>query len=304
MRRHVTTIEEIGRTGLLEVCRLARDADGVSLAGEGVALVFERPSLRTRASSSVAVTDLGGHPTFFTGDEIGIDSRESAEDVARTIAAYFPIAALRVRDHGVLTRMREATGDRLSVINLLSNEAHPTQAIADLLTLADHFSGGAVEGLRGLEVAYVGDATNVARSLCVALRLVGARVRVASPERYRLARGRVEDPGRVASGSLVEVDDVGAGVRGADAVYTDAWVSMGAEAEAEQRRRDLRQYRVTPDLLDLAGTGAVFLHCLPAHRGDEVVDAVLDGPRSLIWEQAAHRRSAMRGALAWVRGAA
>ncbi len=304
MTRHVTTIEELGRAGLLEVCRLARDAGGVSLAGDGVALVFERPSLRTRASSAVAVTDLGGHPTFFTGDEIGIDSRESAEDVARTIAAYFSIAALRVRDHGVFARMREATKDRLSVINLLSNEAHPTQAIADLLTLADHFSAGDVAGLAGLEVAYVGDATNVARSLSVALRLVGACVRVASPARYRLARGRAEDPDRVSTGSLVEGDDVVEGVRGADVVYTDAWVSMGAEAETERRRRDLQGYRVTPDVLDVAGPEAVFLHCLPAHRGDEVVDAVLDGPRSLIWQQAAHRRSAMRGALAWVRGGA
>lgn len=304
MTRHVTTIEEVGPEGLRELCALARDGDVRSLVDVPVALVFERPSLRTRASSSVAVSDLGGHPTFFTDEEIGIDARESAEDVARALAAYFPVAALRVREHRVLERMRAAAGERLSIINLLSNEAHPTQAIADVLTLADHFSGGDVAGLAGLEVAYIGDATNVARSLSVALRLVGAHVRVAAPDRYRLAHGGVEDATRVESGSLRELRDPVEGVRGADVVYTDAWVSMGAEAQTAQRRHDLADFRVTTELLAYASTSVVFLHCLPAHRGDEVRDDVLDGPRSLIWEQAAHRRSAMRGALAWVRGGA
>src|SRR5665213_867701 len=170
MTRHFTAIDQLSDAMLSSIYTLATSPfDDETLKGQGVALIFERPSLRTRASSSSAVHELGGYATFFGDEEIGLDSRESAEDVGRTIAEMYAIAALRVRNHQVFARMHKATNGRLSLINLLSNESHPTQAVADVLTIPDEFARGDVNALKGLNVAYVGDATNVTRSLAVAL---------------------------------------------------------------------------------------------------------------------------------------
>ncbi|MGH9020838.1 MAG: ornithine carbamoyltransferase, partial [Acidimicrobiales bacterium] len=275
--------------------------DDVLLAGQGVALVFERPSLRTRASSSVAVHELGGFATFFSDDEIGLDTRESAEDVARTLSEMYSIAALRVRHHGVFERMARATNDRLALVNLLSDAAHPTQALADVLTLAEAFAGGDARALAGLRVAYVGDATNVTRSLAVALVRLGAVVTVGAPAAYQLTPGGPEDPLAVdGPGSLRLVDSAIEAVRGADVVYTDAWVSMGVEDEADRRREDFAEFRVDAALITEA-PGARLMHCLPAHRGDEVTDDVVDADNSLVWRQVFHRRSAMVGVLRWIK---
>jgi ornithine carbamoyltransferase len=301
--RDLVTVSELSDADLFDVLRLAvAPVERPTLAGRGVALVFERPSLRTRASSSVAVHDLGGFATFFSDDEIGLDRRESAEDVGRTLAQMYGVAALRVRRHEVFARIAAATGGRLRLINLLSDAAHPTQAIADVLTLADHFGGGDVGALAGRRVAYVGDATNVTRSLAVALLRLGVDVTVGAPAGYQLVPGGPEDPRAVAGpGRLTLVDSAGAAAEGADAIYTDAWVSMGLEADAERRRADLAGFGVDESLLR-AAPGAVVLHCLPAHRGEEVSDAVLDSPSSLVWRQVYHRRSAMIGALRWIEG--
>jgi ornithine carbamoyltransferase len=277
--------------------------DDETLAGQGVALVFERPSLRTRASSSSAVHELGGYATFFSDEEIGLDSRESAEDVGRTIAEMYAIAALRVRHHEVFARVREATSERLSLVNLLSDLAHPTQAVADVLTIADEFSEGDVTALSGLDVAYVGDATNVARSLAVALLRLGVNVNVGAPEGYQLTPGAEEDPLAVEGpGKLRLSASAHDAVRGADVVYTDAWVSMGREAEAANRRSDLAEFQVNAALMKLAKKRAILLHCLPAHRGDEITNEVLDGVQSRVWRQVFHRRSAMIGVLRWIKG--
>jgi ornithine carbamoyltransferase len=277
--------------------------DDETLTGQGVALVFERPSLRTRASSSSAVHELGGYATFFSDEEIGLDSRESAEDVGRTIAEMYAIAALRVRHHEVFARVREATSERLSLINLLSDVAHPTQAVADVLTIADEFTGGDVTALSGLEVAYVGDATNVARSLAVALLRLGVNVNVGAPEGYQLTPGAEEDPLAVEGpGKLRLSASAHDAVRGADVVYTDAWVSMGREAEAANRRSDLADFQVNAALMKLAKKRAILLHCLPAHRGDEITNEVLDGVQSRAWRQVFRRRSAMIGVLRWIKG--
>ncbi|MDE3065103.1 MAG: ornithine carbamoyltransferase [Acidobacteriota bacterium] len=302
MTRHFVTIQELGDDDFATVCRLAvAPLNDELLAGQGVALVFERPSLRTRASSSVAVHELGGFATFFSDEEIGLDSRESAEDVGRTLSEMFSVAALRVRDHGVFARIAQATDDRLALINLLSDVAHPTQAVADVLTLAERFAGGDLGGLRGLEVAYVGDATNVTRSLAVALLRLGVDVAVGAPTGYQLTPGGAEDPFAIpAPGRLRLCETAAEAVAGANAVYTDAWVSMGLEAETERRRRDLLGFRVTGELLESAAPDACVLHCLPAHRGDEITDDVLDGARSLVWRQVFHRRSAMVGVLRWI----
>jgi ornithine carbamoyltransferase len=302
--RHFVTVAELDDLGLPAVLELATaPLDDQALQGQGVALVFERPSLRTRASSSVAVHELGGYATFFSDDEIGLDRRESAEDIGRTLSQMYSIAALRVRDHGIFARIARATEDRMALVNLLSDVAHPTQAIADVLALAEHFAQGDVAGLSGLNVAYVGDATNVSRSLAVALLRTGVNVTVGSPEGYQLVEGGPEDPFAVGGpGELRHCDSAEEAVAGADAIYTDAWVSMGLEGESAARRRDLGAFRVDDALLARAAAGAVVLHCLPAHRGDEITDDVLDGPRSLVWRQVWHRRSAMVGVLRWIKG--
>jgi ornithine carbamoyltransferase len=302
--RHFITIEDLSDSDLASIYTLATSPfDDTTLSGQGVALVFEWPSLRTRASSSSAVHELGGYTTFFNDEEIGLDSRESAEDVGRTIAEMYAIAALRVRNHEVFHRMRAATSERLSLINLLSNEAHPTQAVADVLTIADEFANGDVTKLSGLDVAYVGDATNVTRSLAVALLRLGVNVTVGAPEAYQLVKAASEDPSRVPGpGTLRQVDDARDAVKNADVVYTDAWVSMGLEDETARRREDLAQFQVNGALMSLAKPEAILLHCLPAHRGDEISNEVLDGAQSRVWRQVFHRRSSMMGVLRWIKG--
>lgn len=302
MTRHFVTVAQLDDADLSVIYRLAVEPfDDETLKGQGVALVFERPSLRTRASCSVAVSELGGFATFFSDEEVGLDSRESAEDVGRTLSEMYAIAALRVRQHEVFDRMARATDGRLALINLLSDRAHPTQAVADVLTLADHFAAGDVVGLSGLEVAYVGDATNVTRSLAVALRRLGVNVTVAAPSAYQLEIGGAEDPQAIdGPGALRLTDSPNDAVTGADAIYTDAWVSMGREEESTARRHDLAGFRLDRELLSRAKPDAVVLHCLPAHRGDEITDDVLDGERSLVWRQVFHRRSAMVGVLRWM----
>ncbi len=304
MTRHFIAIDQLDDNTLSSIYSLATSPfDDETMKGQGVALIFERPSLRTRASSSSAVYELGGYATFFGDEEIGLDRRESAEDVARTISEMYSIAALRIRQHGVFARMREATNERLSLINLLSDASHPTQAIADVLTIADEFAGGDVTALAGLEVAYVGDATNVTRSLAVALLRLGVNVTVAAPEGYQLSVGGAEDPQAVdGPGALRLTDNAHEAVKGADVVYTDAWVSMGFEEETASRRFDLANFQVNVPLMSLAKEHAILMHCLPAHRGDEVTNEVLDSGQSRVWRQVFHRRSAMIGVLRWIKG--
>jgi len=302
--RHFITIAELGDDDLEAIYDLATSPfDDETLKGQGVALVFERPSLRTRASSSAAVHELGGYATFFSDEEIGLDSRESVEDVGRTLAETYAIAAMRVRRHEVFARVRAATADRLTLVNLLSHAAHPTQAVADVLTIADEFADGDVHGLAGLNVAYVGDATNVTRSLAVALLRLGVNVTVGAPAGYQLTSGGDEDPiAVVGPGTLRLSDDARDAVTDADVVYTDAWVSMGAEAETAKRRVDLAAFQVNAPLMRAAKPHAVVLHCLPAHRGDEITNDVLDGAQSRVWREVYHRRSAMVGVLRWIKG--
>ncbi len=302
--RHVLDIDDLGPGGVSAVLALA-EADPTVLSrvleGRGVAMLFEKPSNRTRNSTEMAVVALGGHPVYIQGHEVGLDVRETAADVARTLACYHAVVAARVVDHGSLERMVAAldgAGIPVPVVNLLSDRAHPCQALADLLTLRQEFGPGS---LAGRTVAYVGDANNVWRSLTLAAAAEGVRVRVASPAGYGPS---AEDAALVASrgGDLMVTADPAEAVAGVDAVYTDVWISMGQEAESGERRAAFEGFTVDDSLLSGAAAHAVVMHCLPAHRGEEITAAVFEGPRSVVWRQAANRLHAMRGLLAWMRG--
>jgi ornithine carbamoyltransferase len=286
----------------LDAGRLARILDQASigradprtvepvLAGLGVAAVFEKPSARTRTSFEMAVVGLGGHPVILRGDEVQFGKRESIADVARTLACYCAVIAARVFDHEHLVAMADAVD--VPVVNLLSDRAHPMQALADLLTLRDHL--GPLEGSR---VAYIGDGNNVAASLAYGAALTGLELVVASPIGYELP-DTVLDRARNLGGNVEQVTDPYEAARGADALYTDVWTSMGQEEESAARRAVFAGYTVDDALLAAANPDAVFLHCLPAHRGEEVAASVIDGPASVVWEQAANRLHSARALLA------
>jgi ornithine carbamoyltransferase len=259
------------------------------LEGRAVAALFEKPSARTRISIEVAIATLGGHPIYVRGEEVGFDVRESVEDVARTMAGMCSAIAARVFDHTTLERMTAVVD--VPVVNLLSDLAHPCQALADLLTIREHF--GDLEGRR---LAFVGDGNNVAASLAFGAALSGLEVVVVSPDGYELD-ATVVDRARNLGGNVELSSDPYEAVREADVVYTDVWTSMGQEDERERRLRAFEGWTVDDALMKAALDHAVFLHCLPAHRGEEVAAEVIDGPRSLVWEQAANRMHSARALL-------
>jgi ornithine carbamoyltransferase len=273
------------------------------LLGGGVALYFEKPSARTRNSTEMAVVDLGGHPVYIQGAEVGVDTRETAEDVARTLACYHRVLCGRVFDHNILVRMAAAlagSGFAVPVVNLLSDEAHPCQAVADVITMRE-----ALGPLGGRTLAYVGDSNNMARSLAKAGALEGMEVHIASPEGYGFGGEKLAAlqafAGAAGRGGTVQLtDDPRQAVKGAAAVYTDVWTSMGQEDERAARLAAFDGFTVDEALLEQAAHDAVVLHCLPAHRGEEISAGVLEGPRAVVWRQAAHRRTAMRGILSWI----
>ena len=260
------------------------------LARRGVVLLFEKPSARTRASTEMAVVGLGGHPIYVRPEEVGLGVRESVADVARTFAGFCAVIAARVFHHTTLEEMAAVVD--VPIVNLLSDRAHPTQAVADFLTLREMF--GTLEGRR---LVYVGDGNNVTASLAFAAALSGVELTVASPPGYELDDLTVE---RVRNlGGVIELTgDPYDAVVGADAVYTDVWTSMGQEDERAARLAAFKGYTVDDALMDAAGEQARFLHCLPAHRGEEVSASVIDGPRSAVWQEATNRMHAARAVLA------
>lgn len=281
------TLHEIGAAGVSEILALAeRDDLGKPLAGQGVALMFAKPSARTRNSMEMAVVQLGGHPVYIQAEEVGLGERETAEDIANTLACYHRVIAARVKDHGHLTAMAAAT--ETPVLNMLSDTDHPLQGLADLLTIKQ-LTGR----LEGAKVAYVGDGNNnVAKSLAEGCALAGASLTIASPEEFQLA---------APPEGIRQVVSPAEAVSGAQIVYTDVWVSMGQAEETARRNAALAPYQVDEALMALTDD-AWFLHCLPARRGEEVEAAVIDGPRSGVWRQAENRMHTARAALAWMIG--
>jgi ornithine carbamoyltransferase len=254
------------------------------LAGRQIALLFEKPSLRTRVTFDVGISLLGGRGVYLGPDEVGIGRRETATDVGANLSRWVDAIVLRTFAHETLLELTAASS--VPVVNALSDREHPCQALADLLTLRQHRGG-----LAGLTLTFIGDGNNVCHSLLLAGSQAGMRLRVATPRGYEPDATVVNAAVRAArrSGGSVELmTDPREAVRGTDAVYTDAWTSMGAEAEADLRRLRFAGYRVDADLLAEAA-GALVMHCLPAHRGEEISSEALDGPTSVVLDQAENR---------------
>jgi ornithine carbamoyltransferase len=257
-----------------------------ALAGRSVALVFEMPSTRTRTSFEAGIAELGGHPMVLRPGELQLARGESVRDTALVLSRHVAAIALRTYSEESLAELARWSG--VPVVNMLSPDHHPCQALADLLTLRE-----ALGDLAGRRLAYVGDGNNVARSLAVLGGLAGVEVAVAAPAAYQLPDG---------TGAQL-TDDPAVAAAGADAVYTDVWVSMGDdEATATARREALAPYRLDDALLDRAAPGAFALHCLPAHPGEEVTESVLYGSRQRIWDQAENRRHVQKALLEWLVG--
>jgi ornithine carbamoyltransferase len=294
--RHLLEVDDLSTTELGDILDLGGAATVPrSLDGLGMALLFEKPSARTRNSMEMAVVQLGGHPLTIRPDEVGLDTRETVEDVTRTLCCYHAAIGARVFEHSKLERMTAVSS--VPVVNMLSDEAHPLQALADLLTIANEFGG--VASLAGRTVAYIGDANNVARSLSLGAGMLGMSVRIATPVGFEFSEA---DIARItATGTdFAASNDPFEAVAGASVVYTDVWTSMGQEEEAAQRRELFAGFTVNDELMNAAASDAIFLHCLPAHRGEEVSDSVLEGAQSRVWVQAENRMHAARGALVWL----
>ncbi len=278
----------------IEIEKLLDEADALKrkrskwddkLSGMQVALVFEQPSTRTRVSFEVAVAQLGGHPISLSASEMQIGRGESLEDSARALSRYVDAIVVRTLDHERLTHFAQAAS--VPVINALTEHSHPCQGLADLMTIREH-----KKILAGTTLAYVGDGNNVAHSLLFGGAKCGMHVRLSCPPTHQPSSDVVQQATAMAaeSGGSVTVSDVVAeSASGADVIYTDVWASMGHEAEAEARSEVFRPYQLNEDVVALGDPEAIVMHCLPAHRGEEITAGVLDGPQSVVWDQAENR---------------
>lgn len=280
---------------VLELAERPIDALGRPLAGQGVALIFEKPSNRTRQSMEIAVVQLGGHPVYTRGEEVGFDTREPVEDVARIMDGYHAMIAARVFDHSIVERLAAAAS--VPVVNMLSDRSHPLQGLADALTMRQ-----CLGDLAGKTVAYVGDYNNVARSLGEISALLGMHVRYGCPPGFDAADGELERLLLLGAASVEQSIRPGEAVAGAHAVHTDTWVSMGQEADKQARRQAFDGFTVDAAMMAAADPAAVFMHCLPAYRGFEVSVDVIDGPQSVIYQQGHNRLHSARGVLAFLAG--
>ncbi len=292
MTQHLLDLDDLSPAQLTRILDLADDPSRPPhLAGQTVGLYFEKPSLRTRQSCETAVAQLGGHPVTFRSDEIGGHGRESMTDITRVLSGYHAILGARVFDHAVLEEMVACS--QIPVVNLLSDRAHPCQSLADLLTMRQEWGS-----LTGATVAWIGDFNNVARSLALGAAMTGMHVRIASPVGFGPTPGDID---RLilagADGPPFMSNRPSEAAAGADAVHTDVWSSMGQEDESAARQKAFEGFQVDASVMAVAAEKAVFMHCLPAHRGEEVAAAVVDGPQSRVIVQAHNRLHAFRGLL-------
>ena len=302
MVRHFLSIDDVSTQELHEVLELAAKvkqspADhAAALAGRSVALIFEKPSTRTRVSFDVAVASLGGHPLALSSAELQLGRGETIEDTGRVLSRYVDAVVLRTFGQERLEALAAAAA--IPVINALSDYEHPCQILADLLTITEHKGDPA-----GRTLAFLGDGNNVAHSLLLGGAMLGMRVRVATPHGYEPIPQVVERSEEIAgqTGGSVEVtNDPKAAASGADVLYTDVWASMGQEEEHDERVLVFSPFRVDAEAVARAVDDAIVLHCLPAHRGEEITDEVIDGPHAVVWDQAENRLHTQKALLLWL----
>ena len=302
--RHFLTLADLTPAELQEILNLAvqlktewkAGGNPPLLGGKVLGMIFQKPSLRTRVSFDMAMLHLGGHALYLSPNEIQLGKRESTADVARVLARYVHVIMARVFDHADVVEL--AKWSTVPVINGLSNYSHPCQGVADFLTILEHKGT-----LKGRKLAYLGDSNNVTHSLIFGATKLGMDFALGAPAGYSLRPDvlALAEQFAAESGSRISIStDPRAAIQGADVVYTDTWTSMGQEAEAEERRKIFPPYQVNPALLAYARPDAIVMHCLPAHRGDEITDEVADGPQSVIFDQAENRMHAQKAILLWV----
>jgi ornithine carbamoyltransferase len=294
--RHLLDVDDLSAADLervldrsLELKGASREDQASTLPNHTLAMVFEKPSTRTRTAFETGMTDLGGHAIFLGPDDIGLGEREPLRDTARVLSGYGDALMVRLHDHADLEEL--AAYAEVPVVNGLTDRAHPCQTLADLLTIRETF--GDLEGVRA---AWVGDGNNVARSFALGCALAGVEVTVAAPEQYGLSASTLERTADLGPAATATTDPRAA-VADADVVYTDVWVSMG-ESDKDVDAFEASGFQVNEDLLAVAATDAKVMHCLPADRGREITDAVLEGERSIVWRQAENRLHAQKGLLA------
>jgi ornithine carbamoyltransferase len=301
---HLLSIRDLDGKHVLDIFKLTAELKAklkagqrvTPLAGRTLALIFEKPSLRTRVTFEVGMVQLGGAAVYLSTQDIGPGKRESVPDIARNLSRWVDGIAARVFTHKTLEELgRHAT---IPVINALSDLEHPCQAMADLYTLWERGIS-----LKGLELAWIGDGNNVLNSLLFLSALTGVKVRAACPPGYQPVPEVLESC-RALGGQVRVTTDAREAAEGADVIYTDVWISMGQEAEREKRLEAFQRYQVNDTLLGFAAPNALVMHCLPAHRGDEITDAVLDGPHSIVLDQAENRLHVQKGIVMHLSGAA
>jgi len=313
--RHVLEVSDLTKADIENIIAISslKNPERV-LDGQGVALIFEHPSARTRNAAEMAVFQLGGHPITISGNEIGIDKRETAEDIARVLARFHSLIAARVADHNTLIRMADAIDNstrHVPVVNLLSDRDHVTQILADMITIKQRFST-----TEKIKLAYIGDPNNVCGSLFYAAKILGFELSISSPYQYflqaKFISGFLSDeeqkthPGdgffqQVTENISLYTNPLAA-VENADVLYTDVFVSMGEESIAQEKKKDFENYIIDTDLVAHAKKTAIVMHCLPAHRGEEITGEVLESAQSVVFDQAENRMHAMRALFAYILG--
>jgi ornithine carbamoyltransferase len=276
-----TSLKKLYKSGGRDVC----------LAGKVLAMLFEKPSLRTRISFHVAMTDLGGDAIYVKPEDIGgIGKREPVKDMARVLSRYVDGIMARTFEHSTIVELAEFA--TVPVINALTNWSHPCQAMADVLTIKEHLGR-----LDGVKIAYIGDGNNVARSLAFACAKLGMKMVIATPAGYELDAKTIETANRISAGSVCQINEPEQAVNGADIIYTDTWVSMGQESEKRKRIKDFKGFQVDAELVKLAGGDVKIMHCLPANRGLEITDEVVESKNSIVFDQSENRLHFQRALL-------
>jgi ornithine carbamoyltransferase len=297
---NLISIADLSREDILrliqsaEAFRARRGRHGQPLEGKSLAMIFEKPSTRTRVSLEVAAWELGGHPLYLSANELQLGRGETIADTARVLSRYVHGITARVHSHGTVLQLAEHAS--VPVINALSDWEHPLQILADLQTIRQNF-----QALDGLQIGWIGDGNNVCNSLILASAILRMEITVASPPGYG-PKAEILEEARALGGSPRVVEEPTAAAEGADVLVTDTWVSMGDEAEEAERLRVFGRYQINSELMDLAGEEAIALHCLPAHRGQEITDEVMDGPRSRVFDEAENRMHTSKAVMAWLMG--